>query len=63
MSCVCVYMCVCIHTTSFLGSDLYKNCEKQPYVAAWMGREFEGEWRVYVWLGPFALHLKLSLHY
>ena len=27
----------------------------QCYVAAWMGREFGGEWiHVYVWLSPFA---------
>ena len=33
------------------------------YVAAWMGGEFGGEWiRVYVWLSPFAAHLKLSQH-
>ena len=32
------------------------------YVAGWMGGEFEGEWiHVYVWLSPFAVHLKLSL--
>ena len=31
------------------------------YVAAWMGGKFEGEWiHVYVWLSPFAVHLKLS---
>ena len=31
------------------------------YVAAWMGGEFGGEWiHVYVWLSPFAVHLKLS---
>ena len=36
----------------------------QCYVAAWMGREFGGEWiHVYVWLSPFAVHLKLSQHY
>ena len=30
-------------------------------VAAWMGGEFGVEWlHVYVWLSPFALHLKLS---
>ena len=35
----------------------------QCYVAAWMGREFGREWiRVYVWLSPFAVHLKLSQH-
>jgi len=33
------------------------------YVAIWMGREFGGEWiHVYVWLNPFAVHLKLSQH-
>ena len=33
----------------------------QYYVAAWMGAEFGGEWiHVYVWLSPFAVHLKLS---
>ena len=33
------------------------------YVAAWMGGEFGGEWiGVYVWLSPFAVHLKLSQH-
>ena len=35
----------------------------QPYVAAWMGGEFEGEWvHVYVCLSPFAARLKLSQH-
>ena len=35
----------------------------QCYVAAWMGGEFGGEWiLVYVWLNPFAVHLKLSQH-
>ena len=33
----------------------------QCYVAAWMGGEFGGEWtQVFVWLSPFAVHLKLS---
>ena len=34
----------------------------QGYVPAWMGGEFEGE-RIYrcVWLGPFAVHLKLTI--
>ena len=33
------------------------------YVAVWMGGEFGGEWiRVYVWLRPFAIHLKLRQH-
>ena len=35
----------------------------QCYVAAWMGVEFGGEWiHVYVWLSPFAIHLKLPQH-
>ena len=35
----------------------------QCYVAAWMGREFGGEWiHVYVWLNPFAVYLKLLQH-
>ena len=29
--------------------------------SAWMGREFAGEQiHVYIWLGPYAVHLKLS---
>ena len=32
----------------------------QCYLAAWMGGEFGGEWlHLYVWLSPFAVHLKL----
>ena len=32
----------------------------QCYLAVWMGGEFAGEWmHVYVWLSPFAVHLKL----
>ena len=35
----------------------------QCYVAAWMGGEFGGERiHAYVWLSPFAMHLKLSQH-
>ena len=35
----------------------------QCYVAAWLGEEFGGKWiHVYVWLSPFAVHLKLSQH-
>ena len=35
----------------------FAQCE----AAAWMGGEFGGEWRhVYVYLSPFAFHLKLS---
>ena len=33
----------------------------QCYVATWKGGEFEGGWiHVYIWLSPFAVHLKLS---
>ena len=36
----------------------------QCCVAACMGGESGGEWiHVYVWLSPFAAHLKLSQHY
>ena len=36
---------------------------KQCYLVAWMGGEFGGELiHVYVWLRPFAVHLKLSQH-
>ena len=35
----------------------------QCYMAAWMGGEFGGgRIHVYVWLSPFAVHLKLSRH-
>ena len=35
----------------------------QCYVAAWLGREFGGDWiHVYVWLSSFTVHLKLSQH-
>ena len=35
----------------------------QCYVAAWMGGEFGEGWiHVFVWLSPFAFHLKLSQH-
>ena len=38
----------------------YAQCD----VAAWMGREFGGEWiRVYVWLSPFAVPLKRLQHH
>ena len=36
----------------------------QCYMAASTGGEFGGEWmHVYVWLSPFAVHLKLSQHF
>ena len=32
-------------------------------VAAWIGREFGGEWtHVYVWLSPLTVRLKLPQH-
>ena len=35
----------------------------QCYVAAWMGEESGGEWiHGYIWLRPFAAHLRLSHH-
>ena len=40
---------------------LYRRNSAQCCVVAWMGGEFKGEGMpVYVWLGPFAVHLKLS---
>ena len=38
------------------------NCA-QCYVAAWVGGEFGGHWiHTYIWLSPFAVHLRLSQH-
>jgi len=35
----------------------------QCCMVAWMGEELRGEWvHEYVWLSPFAVHLKLSQH-
>ena len=35
----------------------------QCCVAAWIGREFGGEWtHVYVWLSPLTVRLKLPQH-
>jgi len=44
------------------GPTVYsKGNSAQCFVAAWMGEESGGEWiHVNVWLGPFAVHLKLS---
>ena len=33
----------------------------QCYVAAWMGEKFGEQIHVYVWLSPFAVHLKLLI--
>ena len=36
----------------------------QGYMAAWIRGEVGQEWiHVYVWLSPFAVHLKLSQYY
>jgi len=41
-----------------------KGHSAQCYVAVWMGGEFGRERiRIYVWLSPLAIHLKLSPHY
>ena len=39
-------------------------CLLKKYLpAVWMELKYEGEWiHVYVWLGPFAVHLQLSQH-
>ena len=35
----------------------------QCHMVAWVGGELGGEWiHVYVWLSPFAVHMKLSQH-
>ena len=42
---------------------VYTTGSSQCYVAAWMGREFGGEWiHVYVWLSAPTVYLKLSQH-
>ena len=41
---------------------LYSTWNSAQYLVAWMGGRL-GEWiHVYVWLSPFAVHLKLSQH-
>ena len=57
-----------VHTAIFktdnhLGPTYSTGNSAQSYVAARMGREFGREWiHVYLWLSPFAVHLKLSQH-
>ena len=58
-----------MYTLSYLkgitNKDLLYNTgnSAECYVAAWMGGEFGGEWiHAYVWLSPFAVHLKQSQH-
>ena len=51
------------HFKWITNKDLLSSTENsaQCYVAAWMGWEFGGEWiRLYIWLSPSAVHLKLS---
>ena len=47
--------------------SIYQGCtiqDEKMSLSAWMGGEFGGEWiHVYVWLSPFAVHLKLSQHF
>ena len=50
----------CVTNKVLLGS---KGNFAQCYMAGWMGGEFGGEWiHVHVWLGPFAIHLRLPQH-
>ena len=49
---------MCISFDQLLKVDL-----KKYYMAAWMGGESEGKWiHAYVWLSPFAIHLRPSQH-
>ena len=56
-------MCAALYLTWITNKDLLQSTgnSAQCYVAAWMGGECGGKWiHVYVWLSPFAVHLKLS---
>ena len=62
--CYLIILILDMHTQLYLkwitNKDSTWNSD-QCYVAAWMREEFGGEWiHVYVWLSPFAVHLKLS---
>ena len=54
----------CIKMDNQQGPILYSMwTSAQCYVAAWTRGEFGGEWtHAYIWLSPFAVHLKLSQH-
>ena len=55
-----------LHLKWITNEDLLHSTENpvQCYAAAWVGGESRGEWiHVYVWLSPFAVHLKLLQHY
>ena len=54
-----------LHLKSITNKDALHSTgnSAQCYVASWMGGKSGGEWiHVYVWLGCFAVHLKLSQH-
>ena len=50
------------HDQDYRGPPLHSTgVSAHRYVPAWMGGGFGGEWiHVYVWVSPFAAHLKLS---
>ena len=54
---------LCLYTLLYLKWVANKDIKELApcHVAAWMEGEFGGEWtHVYVWLNPFAVHLKLT---
>ena len=54
-----------LHLKWITNEDLLHSTENpaQCYAAAWVGGESRGEWiHVYVWLSPFAVHLKPPQH-
>ena len=58
-----IYLYALLHLKWITSKDLLCSTgnSAQCHVAAWMGGEFGGDWiHLYVWLGPFAVHLKLS---
>ena len=58
-------MCTLLYLTWIINkSQFYSTWNSaQYYMPAWMRGRFEGEWiHVYVWLSPFAVHLKLPQH-
>ena len=58
-------MCTLLYLKWITNKDpLYSTCNSaQCYMAAWMEGGLGGEWiHVYVWLSPFAVHLKPPQH-
>ena len=54
------YHLILLEWLSSKNKDLLYGTLLSVNVAAWVGGEFEGEWiHVYVWLGSFAVCLKL----